>query len=150
MTDLLALAERFVALSAEIEDVRRAMLARLTNGAGETSEGPFRPSPVKAGREGAAAPPGGEGGRGGGPDCRSAPEPPRSFDPRGRDGDGGFGDDHDGSAQADEGAGRSRGRRRRRLDGPARMTPEERAELLAPGPAVQCSPWVRAISQYPT
>ncbi len=32
--DLLALTEKYVALTGEIEDVRRAMLAALTNGAG--------------------------------------------------------------------------------------------------------------------
>ena len=39
--DLRALAERYVTLTGEVEAVRRAMLACLTNGAGEH---PIRPS----------------------------------------------------------------------------------------------------------
>jgi hypothetical protein len=42
--DLLVLASKYVALAAEIEDVRRAMLACLTNGAGAN---PVPPTPAK-------------------------------------------------------------------------------------------------------
>jgi Transposase, Mutator family len=46
MEDLRTLAETYVALTGQIEEVRRAMLACLTNGAGDA---PYA-SPVKAGR----------------------------------------------------------------------------------------------------
>jgi hypothetical protein len=39
--DLRVLAEKYVTLTGEIEDVRRAMLACLTNGAGDTPDAPF-------------------------------------------------------------------------------------------------------------
>ena len=42
--DLLALAAKYVALTEEIEDVRRAMLACLTNGAGEHPARPTQPA----------------------------------------------------------------------------------------------------------
>jgi|SRR5580704_1822706 predicted transcriptional regulator len=45
--DLLALAAKYVALTGEIEDVRRAMLACLANGAGDAHR------PTSAGRPGA-------------------------------------------------------------------------------------------------
>jgi hypothetical protein len=47
--DLLVLAEKYVALTGEIEDVRRAMLSCLTNGAGEI---PLRPRPPARRRPG--------------------------------------------------------------------------------------------------
>jgi hypothetical protein len=51
MSDLLILASKYVALTGEIEDVRRAMLACLTNGAGAN---PVPPTPAK--RPGAKGP----------------------------------------------------------------------------------------------
>jgi hypothetical protein len=44
--DLLALASKYVSLTGEIEDVRRAMLACLTNGAADTAPTP-RPMPAR-------------------------------------------------------------------------------------------------------
>ena len=49
--DLLVLASKYVALTGEIDDVRRQMLACLTNGAGAN---PVRPTPAK--RPGAKGP----------------------------------------------------------------------------------------------
>ena len=50
MGDLLGLAERFVRLSAELEETRAAMLASLMNGAGETPKAPFtRPARPSSG-----------------------------------------------------------------------------------------------------
>ena len=48
--DLLALGAKYVALTEEIEDVRRAMLACLTNGAGEHPTRP--PQPARRGSGG--------------------------------------------------------------------------------------------------
>jgi hypothetical protein len=55
MSDLRGLAERYVALSGQLEETRRAMLACLTNGARETAKAPFsRPTrPALGGRRNA-------------------------------------------------------------------------------------------------
>ena len=44
MGDLRDLAQEYVALTGQIEEVRRAMLAALTNGAGEKPQIPFSPA----------------------------------------------------------------------------------------------------------
>jgi hypothetical protein len=55
MGDLRDLAQEYVALTGQIEEVRRAMLACLTNGAaGENPQIPFSP-PVRRGPDGKAA-----------------------------------------------------------------------------------------------
>jgi hypothetical protein len=52
MGDLLGLAERFVRLSAELEQTRAAMLASLMNGAGDNPKAPFtRPARPSSGRQ---------------------------------------------------------------------------------------------------
>ena len=73
-----------------------------------------------------------------------------------QNGNGGTGAGHglqgqhdDRAIEAHEGEGADRARHRKRRMGRIRLTPEERAELLAPGPAVANSaPWLKPITQY--
>jgi hypothetical protein len=50
LSDLVTLAERFIRASAEVENIRRAMLSALTNGGGETPKAPFSHARQRGGR----------------------------------------------------------------------------------------------------
>ena len=125
MSDLRALAEQYVRLSSEIEGVRQAMLASLTNGAGENR--PFVSPSRETGESGEAGCGGGGGGEDPGADPGAA-----DADVGDRAGDGGGGVDDDPAAEKAQGAGPDRGRRRGRLA--RRLSAAETADLIAPGP----------------
>ena len=128
--DLRVLAEKYVALTGEIEDVRRAMLACLTNGGGEppSSLSPARPASIGRGHPKAV-----EAAKAEEaivdllrtkPGSRPANWPSRA-ERKSRRWPSGW---------PAESARPSHGRRRQRMDRRVRLTPEEILDLMSPSP----------------
>ena len=150
MGDLLGLAERFVRLSAELEQTRAAMLASLMNGAGDNPKAPFaRPARPSSGLP---APQCDRGERSGIRDhlalLRAHSQPnlttsaitkatksrPSTVSER---------------LRRPAGEGRNQRRRQRRLDRGLSLRPGRGRDLIAPAPPAS-APWVKPLSRCRT
>ena len=143
--NLVELARRFVHLSGELDATRDAMKRLLMN-----DRGPKRkPYAGQAARREAAAVQSPKGASGAA-SRRDDPQTPAIVAGLANDGDrqgddGGEIDDGR-AAKAPSGEGPGRARRRRRRMASAGLTAEEIADLLEPGPATQCEPWIKPLS----
>ena len=141
--NLVKLAQRFVRLSGELHATRDAMRRLLLNGAGSPNENPTPARRPGAKRPQSSHPKAASGGSG----RRDDPQAPAIVAGNGsggdRQGDGGAKVDDGRALEAPSGEGTGRARRRRVAS--AGLTAEEIADLLKPGPALQCERWVKPL-----